>query len=99
MCPLGAVDGHVHARGRTVDEVAAALAPKVGVEAHDAESLLVALSDRKPSPLLGVVVDAVDEAAAPDRLVRDLLVPLARRVARGRVAGRTFTSRLPQIRT
>jgi len=65
-----------------VDEVAAVVAREVGIEADGSDSLLVGLSDRTPSPPLGVVVDAVDEAAAPERLVRDLLVPLARTAER-----------------
>ncbi len=85
VCPLDAIRGRVHARGRTVDEVAAAVAREVGIEAHDSDSLLVALSDRQPAPPLGVVVDAVDEAAAPERLVRELLVPLARMAKRAGV--------------
>jgi len=76
VCPLGVINGRVHVRGRTVDEVAAVVAREVGIEADGSDSLLVGLSDRTPSPPLGVVVDAVDEAAAPERLVRDLLVPL-----------------------
>ncbi|MGH4007532.1 MAG: WD40 repeat domain-containing protein [Pseudonocardiaceae bacterium] len=68
-----------------MNEVATAVAREVGIEAHDSDSLLVALSDRKPSPPLGVVVDAVDEAAAPERLVRELLVPLARMAERAGV--------------
>jgi len=61
-----------------VDEVAAAISHEMGIDAMNTNSLLVALSDRESSPLLGVVIDAIDEAVTPDRLVRDLLVPLAR---------------------
>jgi CHAT domain len=78
VCPLGAIHSVVYAHGLTVDEVAAAVACEVGIAARDSETLLLALSDRNPSPPLGVVVDAVDEAAAPERLVRELLAPLAR---------------------
>jgi len=68
-----------------VNEVAAAVAREVGIEAHDSDTLLIALSDRAPSPPFGVVIDAVDEAAAPERLVRELLVPLARMAERADV--------------
>jgi hypothetical protein len=41
VCPLGAISGRIHTRGRTVNEVAAAVAREVGIEAHDSDSLLV----------------------------------------------------------
>ena len=45
----------------------------------------MALLEQKPSTPLDVVVDAVDEAAAPERLVRDLLAPIARMAERAGV--------------
>jgi WD40 repeat protein len=78
------VSGHVHARGRTVAEVAAVVAHGVGVVAHEAADLLAALSNCERHDAV-IVVDAVDEALTPDRLVRELLAPLARGGARSGV--------------
>ena len=72
-----AIAGHVHARGRTAAEVAATIAHVVNVNAHDEVSLLAGLADAEVGGAV-VAVDAVDEASRPERLVRDLLAPLAR---------------------
>jgi WD40 repeat protein len=70
----------VHARGRGVDEIAAALArqcqaelPTGPVEATD----LLRIFARRPAPPL-IVLDALDEALRPEDVVHSLLLPLVR---------------------
>lgn len=78
ICPEGAITGQVHARGLTVDEVGVAVAAELGIDAHDGTSLLLALAEAESPNRRVLVVDAVDESATADILVRALLVPLAR---------------------
>ena len=78
ICPEGVIAGQVHVRGLTVDEVAAAVAAELGIDVLDGTSLLLALSEERLPTDRVLVVDAVDESAAPDALVRGLLVPLTR---------------------
>jgi Caspase domain len=69
----------VHARGRNPYQVANDIARSLGRAADSPRELLDDLDDhREPSSQI-VVVDAVDEARDPQRLMTDLLVPLARR--------------------
>lgn len=75
--PLGVISVAVHARGRTVDEVAAEVAQALGIQESGAGGLIAALRDRWPARPAVVVVDAVDEAADPYRLIVELLEPVA----------------------
>jgi hypothetical protein len=71
----------VHARGMNPYQAASAIAQSLGRAADNPEDLLKDLDlddHREPSPRI-VVIDAVDEARDPRRLLTDLLVPLARR--------------------
>jgi hypothetical protein len=66
-----------HARGRTVDEVAADIAGALDVGEPGVAGLLAALREAaRPRPAV-VLADAVDEAADPYRLIVELLEPLA----------------------
>lgn len=83
--PAGAVSVAVHARGQTVDEVAAQIALGLGLDVCGAGDLLAALRDGwRPRPEV-IVVDAVDEAADPFLLITELLEPLASAAARTRI--------------
>lgn len=73
--PQGCIDVSVHARGMTVADVVDTIALAAEVEAASPEDLLLGLQDQDRR--LVVVVDAVDEAAAPDELASKLLNPLA----------------------
>ncbi|MFJ4716744.1 trypsin-like peptidase domain-containing protein [Streptomyces sp. NPDC088785] len=75
--PFGAVDAAYDARGRTTQEVGAYLAHRFGF-GHDGEpaDLVRRLLRRRPPPF--VILDGVDGAADPGRLLADLLIPLAR---------------------
>ncbi len=75
--PLGAIRAAMHARGRTADELAAEIAHALGVGASGASSLLAMLRETWRSRPAVVVVDAVDEAADPFRLIDELLQPVA----------------------
>jgi hypothetical protein len=83
----GVVITAVHARGRTVDEVAAQVASGLGVSETSAAGLLAALrGDWRPRlPVAAVVVDAVDEADRPYRLIAELLAPFASASNRTRI--------------
>jgi len=85
VCPAGVLAAYIYARGRTIDEIAAEVAHGLGLDASTSEQLLFALSKNLRPMQLGVVVDAIDEAVEPGRLVRDLLAPLARMTARSGV--------------
>jgi WD domain, G-beta repeat len=69
----------VHARGMTSDQAAAAIAQSLDRWADSPEGLLVDLDDHPETSSRIVVIDAVDEAHNPQRLLTDLLVPLAHR--------------------
>jgi WD40 repeat protein len=75
--PAGSIDVAVHANGKTVGEVVGQLADATGHKVRSPEALVAALLDRpEPKPLV-IVVDALDEAAEPRQLARELLRPLA----------------------
>jgi len=82
--PPGVTIVAVHAHTRPVDEVAAQIAYALGVRETTAVGLLGALrNDWKPRPAaVAVMVDSVDEAADPRRLIAGLLRPLAEAAAR-----------------
>ena len=83
--PLGAISVAVHARGRTVDEVAAEVAQALEIPESGADGLLAALRESwQPRPVV-VLVDAVDEAADPYRLIIELLEPVASAAGRTKV--------------
>jgi len=83
--PLGVISVAVHARGRTVDEVAAEVAHALEIQESGAAGLIAALRDSwQPRPVV-VLVDAVDEAADPYRLIVELLEPVASAVERTKV--------------
>jgi hypothetical protein len=66
--PPGSICAAVYARGCTTDEVAAQIAVALGARAAGAAGLIAALrEDRRRRT--AVVVDAVDEAADPFRLI------------------------------
>lgn len=85
--PIGAIDVKVYVRGKTLREVVRAIAayvpiPKlgqgIGMGGHDAVTdarlLVRALAQRQQR--LGLVVDALDEAAEPPLIAHELLKPL-----------------------
>ena len=69
----------VHARGMNPYQVADAIAAYLGRSADSPEELLGDLDDQPETSSRIVVVDAVDEARDPRRLLTGLLLPLARR--------------------
>ncbi|MEU6676658.1 WD40 repeat domain-containing protein [Streptomyces sp. NPDC046925] len=75
--PVGAISFAVHVRGRTVDEAAAAISQALAIDEVTSGGLLAHLREACPPRSAVVVVDGVDEAADPYRLVVDLLEPLA----------------------
>jgi len=72
----GSIRSAVSAQGRSVDQVAAAIGEDLGLPAGTAGELLARLHDRRDEPAV-IVVDAVDEAAEPGRLIYELLEPIA----------------------
>ncbi|URN07633.1 hypothetical protein LUW74_32610 [Actinomadura madurae] len=68
----GSIDVPVHARGRTSEQILAALAAAAQVSASTPGELLLAIQGRR----LVAIIDAVDEAVDPDRVVSWLLQPL-----------------------
>ena len=83
----GVVITAVHARGRTVDEVAAQIAYGLGFNETNTAGLFAALrSGWEPRPsVMAVVVDAIDEADKPYRLIAELLAPFASAANRTRI--------------
>lgn len=79
----GRIDGIVHARGKDTGQLVRALAEYAGAAHADPdlsgaallEELLPALRDRRPP--VTVVIDALDEAVEPERVVREVIRPLA----------------------
>ncbi|MDX8146931.1 hypothetical protein SK854_32785 [Lentzea sp. BCCO 10_0061] len=71
--------GAVHARQRTCDEIVASLGRQFGLvepfAGWSSRRLIRELSELPVTPV--IVVDAVDEALDPVRVVTDLLIPLA----------------------
>ncbi len=83
--PAGVISVAVHARGRTVDEVAAEVAQALEIPESGADGLIAALRESwQPRPVV-VLVDAVDEAADPYRLIVELLEPVASAAGRTKV--------------
>ncbi len=81
---FGAVDAAYDARGRTTDEVIGYLARRFGIArgGYRAAGLVDALTHRRPPAC--VIVDGVDQAVDSERLISEVLAPLARRArARG----------------
>ena len=74
---VNAISIAVHARARTVDEVATELARALNLGESGAAGLLAALRQAPQSGCAAAVVDAVDEASDPYRLIVELLEPLA----------------------
>lgn len=66
----------IHARGQSIDQVAAAIAGAYGLPDRDPAVVLKALAAPREKPLR-IVIDALDEAQKPDMLDRELLRPLA----------------------
>ena len=84
--PSGLTITAVHARGRTVDEVAAQIAAGLGIGEMTAAGLLAALrTSWQPRSSMLVVVDAVDEADKPYQLIVELLEPLVSAASRTRL--------------
>ena len=69
----------VHARGMNPYQVADTLGAYLGRSADSPEELLGDLEDRPETSSRIVVIDAVDEARDPRRLLTELLLPLGRR--------------------
>jgi hypothetical protein len=78
-------------------QAAAAIAQPLGRAADNPEDLLkdLDLDDHRETLPRIVVVDAVDEARDPQRLLTDLLLPLARRPSLRVVIGPAATSSPP----
>ncbi|MFD5552529.1 trypsin-like peptidase domain-containing protein [Streptomyces sp. NPDC127068] len=75
---FGTVDAAFDARGRSTDDACAYLAGRFGFGTRGGVAALVRdLLHRRPPPCL--IVDGVDRAADPARLVTELLAPLALR--------------------
>jgi WD40 repeat protein len=76
----GAVAKAIYAGSMATDDVCARLAGALGVKATSTRELLEARRG-SPGPPVAVIVDAVDEAADPVGLIKDLLAPLMREPA------------------
>jgi WD40 repeat protein len=74
--PADCIHAVVHARGKTIEQLAVEIAERVGLEAGSPQELVEALRSRQER--LGVVLDALDEALQPEATVRELVRPLAR---------------------
>ncbi|HEX4818124.1 MAG TPA: AAA family ATPase [Nonomuraea sp.] len=80
----------VHARQRTVQEVAASLARQLGLSAEGSNGLLDVLPSLPGRAV--IVIDGLDEALDAPRLVNDLILPLARSgYARLLIGARNYT--------
>ncbi|MGW7080216.1 AAA family ATPase [Streptomyces sp. NPDC054866] len=90
---IGALSAAVHVRGRTVDEVAAEIARALTIDEATAGGLLANLREARDHRATVVVVDGVDEAADAQRLIVDLLEPLA--AAAGRTGIRLLVGTRP----
>jgi hypothetical protein len=69
----------IHSQGMNPYEAAAAIAQSLGRSADSPEELVEDLDDRPGASSRIILIDAVDEARDPRRLLTDLLLPLARR--------------------
>jgi len=92
--PAGSIHSAVSAQGRSVDQVAGAIGEDLGLTASTASELLATLHDRDGRPAV-VVVDAVDEASEPGRLIYELLEPMAS--ASGRTGVRLLAGMRPGL--
>jgi WD40 repeat protein len=72
--PVGSINVAIHARGRTVRDVLQRIAQAASVEADGPAALIEAVARSRRR--LIVLVDALDEAADPKALARDVLRPL-----------------------
>jgi len=81
----GVISVAVHARGHTVDEVAAEVAQALEIQGSGAGGLIEALRESWPPRPVVVLVDAVDEAADPYRLILELLEPVASAAGRTKI--------------
>jgi hypothetical protein len=77
---IGAVDFAMDAKDCTVTEILERIACRFAVPADDSARLIDRLEHRRPPPT--IVVDRVDSARDPGRLVSELLAPLAARARR-----------------
>lgn len=77
--PQGSVDLAVDAAGKTVEEVRRRLAGRLGIVAGEARHL-IDRARRRLQPQT-VVVDGIDDAAEPESLVADVILPLSHRAA------------------
>ena len=81
---VGVIDGAIHARGKDVTQILGGLAEcagfggnwidGVGPHVAGVDELILALRGRRPP--VTVVLDAVDEAVEPERVVREVIGPL-----------------------
>jgi hypothetical protein len=78
--PVGSVDLAIDVSGRAIDEVAQRLANRFGLRADEAAALADELGERVAGAT--VVIDGVDDAAEPEALIEELLVPLVDRGVR-----------------
>jgi hypothetical protein len=77
---IGAIDLAVDAGGRTVREVRHRIAERFGLPDDDSSGLAGRLLHRQPPPAM--VIDRVDGAAEPSRLIGELIAPLAAQARR-----------------
>ncbi|WP_371551888.1 hypothetical protein OG266_40265 [Streptomyces sp. NBC_00554] len=90
---IGALCAAVHVRGSTVDEVAAEISRALNIDESTAGGLLAHLRETREHRATVVVVDGVDEAVDAQRLIVDLLEPLA--AASGRTGIRLLVGTRP----
>jgi hypothetical protein len=77
VLPMGSIDVAVDATGRTAEQVAARIAERIGMRV-DRQVGVAGQLCHEPPPMT-VLIDSVDDAADPDSLLAELLVPLAGR--------------------
>ncbi|WP_196054565.1 hypothetical protein [Nocardia aurantiaca] len=77
VAAVGQVDAAVHAAGKSTAHITKLIGDALGAEHVSDTEDLIDLLDRRGEPAV-VVIDALDEAAQPRELVRELLIPLIR---------------------
>jgi hypothetical protein len=82
---LDSISVAVHALARTVDEVATEIARALNIDEPGVAGLLAVLREAPPPRPMVVLVDAVDEAGDPYRLIVELLEPLASAAPRTKI--------------
>jgi WD40 repeat protein len=75
LVPPNSIDVVIHARGQSIDQVAAAIAKACSLTDSNPITVLKVLSTQEKP--LRIIIDALDEAQKPDALDLELLRPLA----------------------